>query len=369
MTDELKSDLAALAERVTPIDLTAAAHRTARRARIRDAMVAGVAGIAVLATGIMWTTASPQAGDQGAAEDAAADAPMSGRFFFLADTDDGMQFGWWTADGEVETVLAGGGELLYSTVRVAPDGGHFSYVTEDGELRVQDLDSGKHTALDSYSTDVDMCTAPAWAPDSQRLFVQRDTDEFGFFDITDGSFTESVAPAGCDAAVAVAPDGSDRLISIAVEGDGPQSRLMVTDSDGTSEVSPLMDLLQQHEGRDGYPSDIVAMDSTGSQLCLTMFGAKPRKGGDELPDEVQDLKQQSHDQPARYCDGFVSQTDDSARYDGLVRAVVLPTGPNHSVITAGDQGIELDNYRGHKVGGVDRPDSLPPKALLIGYAP
>lgn len=189
----------------------------------------------LLVSGVVVSVTAVADDNQRAASDS-----LNGTFYEAISNSDGDEglASWTTGDPtRTEVIPPGTDDGLYGqTGAISPDGEYIAYMTDDvgganGNLiKVRDLDTGKITKVAEYSGQQKTCSFPSWAPDSQRLLIDKGSDfddRAGFVDIADGSFDPVDVPHPCD--MRAAKDGS--VYSTAKSENGTVD-VYVTDADG-----------------------------------------------------------------------------------------------------------------------------------------
>ncbi|MCI4063471.1 hypothetical protein MRQ36_13135 [Micromonospora sp. R77] len=266
--DRLRSDLAGLADEVTPVDLRDRALRTSRRLGIQRTVATTAAALVLLAaaTGtalavrpngspppapagpsITGTTpgpdstptrapsTEPSAGPSSPAPDAGESGPAAriGRVFYGAapgtqDVGD-TRLRSWTPGGAPVSLLSMPTSSAWANAAVSPDGERVAWVDRDATLWVADVDGSNRRKLHS---DVDgLCWGPTWHPDGKTLSVAlndmtgRGDITRGNLDVRTGNFTKlSWKQEGChplasaDGHYLAYPDGSTGRVFVTTAG-------------------------------------------------------------------------------------------------------------------------------------------------------
>lgn len=287
-TEQLKNLLTDMADEVEPVSVHRQAAARSRRIANRRILVASLTSVAVLSGAVTGYAAIADGGDP--APPATTDGP-AGTFYgatFEQGRGDAL-WSWQPGDEKPTEVIEPGTDdgRYYDTGAVSPDGRYIGYLTEPtgdrGEVRLRNLDTGDVTTLAEYSADGSTCSAPAWTPDSDRLFVDRGDDfdqRFGYVDVSSRKFEPLVdQQVGCSATITRYPEG-DMVMSLRKE----KGKVVIDQNfnrEGVHGTLPIEEELE-HTGQP-YVRELTAISADGRYVCLnTDDVAAPIAGLDRL---------------------------------------------------------------------------------------
>jgi hypothetical protein len=277
-TEELRHELAELADEVELVPLHRQAVARARRSARRTALLASVAAVAMLSGGVAGAgaltgdAAGPDAAAPGTAAGPQADATpredmagrLTGRFFGSQFHQSGADslLTWRAGDLALTQITASDDPMFSLGVSVSPDGRYASWIDKRGRVHVRELRSGGQRSAGQIDMDT-VCAEPVWAPDSRRLLVKVNERRAYFWDAETEVLIDVVAPRGCQVRVAAGPHGEDVLFSV----DGAPGDVQVYRSD-TAGRSVRTALAGAARDAGVHLVGLAAVSSDGRFACL-----------------------------------------------------------------------------------------------------
>lgn len=355
MTDQLRDDLATMAEEASTVDMGARVIAGSRQLGFQRRVAACVAVLVVLFAGAVGLAAvwGPFTGDAAPPAQQTVDAdPMAstdalpGDLYYQGPGGNGAGANVVTlfrqgADGKVEEVHQASG--VSSPMVVSPDGRYAAWSTHNagtGEYTMVLLDLATEDTRDLYKFDslVSECASPVWTTDGEPTIIAADPGGGGqslwVYNVeTDQSQRSIWIPEdlrGMGDCLSTDTNGS---IYFNVKGgaDAPPKLVRITADDN---VVPLDPLAHQSERFDLDGSAFTALDPAGDQACVQQADPKPGIHADDFP----------------YCDirvdmegQLIGDPEPKVSFMFLTDSHILLRYPDGTLNVTNDRGTILDS--------------------------